>query len=734
VTILRVALDGPLDGLFDYLPPEPLPALELQPGLRLLVPFGRGRRLGILVRLTAESDQPPERLRRVERVLDGHPLLTPRDLDFLHWASAYYQHPLGEVIFSALPARLREPEALLETDLPGVRLSLAGRALAPEELSRAPRQRELLELLRAAPEGLALCQLRERLGESAAALRGLRAKALIEDCRVASDETLAPAGPAAEGPALNPEQAAAVAAVLESRASFRAFLLDGVTGSGKTEVYIRLIAEMLAAGRQTLLLVPEIGLTPQLRERLRARLPGVQVVLHSALNASERERGWRGAASGEAGVVLGTRSAVFTPLPRLGLILVDEEHDASLKQQEGFRYSARDLAVRRAQLAGCPVVLGSATPALETLHNARLGRYAWLHLPQRAGGASAPSIRLLDIRAQPLRAGLSPVLREAMREQLAAGNQVLLFLNRRGYAPLFTCHACGWVGSCPHCDRRLTLHLGERRLWCHHCGWSARLPERCPGCGSEELRMVGRGTERLEEELGALFPDVAVARIDRDSTRRKGELARLLDGVRRGETGILLGTQMLAKGHDFPGVTLVGVLDLDQMLYASDFRAPERAAQLMVQVAGRAGRAERPGRVVLQTRHPEHPLLQSLLAHGYAGFAEAALAEREAAALPPFSYLALARAEAPEAETAMAFLRAAREQAEALGEPRLAVFGPVPAPLERRAGRHRAQLLLQCADRLLMQRLLARWRVALVSLKGGRGLRWSLDVDPQDML
>jgi primosomal protein N' (replication factor Y) len=548
-------------------------------------------------------------------------------------------------------------------------------------------------------------------------------------------------GPGPAAPELNAEQARAVAAVTAALGGFVPFVLDGVTGSGKTEVYIRLIAEVLAAGRQALVLVPEIGLTPQLREQLERRLPGPQAVLHSALAEGERERAWQSAADGRALLVLGTRSACLVPLPRLGLIVVDEEHDASLKQQEGFRYSARDLAVRRAQQAGCPVVLGSATPSLETLHNARAGRYHRLELRHRAGGARAPAVALLDIRGQPLHAGLSRLLRAQVEAETAAGNQVLLFLNRRGFAPVLTCHDCGWVGECRHCDARLTYHLRLRRLWCHHCGWYLAAPAVCPACRGTDLRGLGLGTERLEEELRATFPDLSLARIDRDSTRRKGELDRLLAAGRRGETQVLLGTQMLAKGHDFPGVTLVGILDLDQSLYAADFRAPERTAQLIVQVAGRAGRAERPGRVLIQTRHPTHPLLRSLIDGGYAGFAELALAERASAQLPPFAHLALLRADAPAPEVPLEFLRQARAlalaqlaEAGAGGQGAgVSVSSPVPAPMERRAGRYRAQLLVEAPLRGALQRFLGPWVAALWSLGRPRGLRWSVDVDPLDM-
>jgi len=748
--ILRVAVAAPVATLFDYLPPAgpsgaegPGPAsagpsdlglgVAPRPGMRVLVPFGRGRRLGMIVALTDSTDQEACRLKPVHALLDEAPLLGPADLAFVLWAGAYYREPLGEALFTALPARLRRPAPPLADGAPGWRLTAAGRA-ASADLARAPKQAAVVRQLLAREGGLATAELARQSGRCGTALRALAARGFVEPCRIPPPTDAGESAPAAPAPLLNPHQERAVAAVREAFGGFRAFLLDGVTGSGKTEVYIRLPESLLAEGFQALVLVPEIGLTPQMERRFAERLPVARVALHSSLGAAERERAWRRAASGEAALVLGTRSAIFVPLPRLALILVDEEHDLSFKQQDGFRYSARDLAVRRAQQTGCPVVLGSATPSLETLHNAATGRYTRLLLPERAGGAATPEFLALDIRAQPMRAGLSPVLVRLVGEQLAAGNQVLLYLNRRGFAPVLTCHRCGWVGACPRCDARLTLHLAIARLWCHHCGLVRPLPRICPACQGSDLVPLGRGTERLESELEALFPDTPLARIDSDSTRRKGELERLLGAARRGEIPLLLGTQMLAKGHHFPAVTLVGILDLDQGLYGADFRAPERMAQTIVQVAGRAGRAERPGRVVLQTRHPDHPLLLRLKRDGYAAFAAAALEERRQAALPPFSHQALVRAEAPEAEAAAEFLRRAAGCASAIAEAGVLLLGPVPAPMEKRGGLYRAHLLLQSETRPWLQAFLSAWLPQVRALRHGRRLRWSLDVDPQELL
>lgn len=735
--ILRVAVAAPLPDLFDYLAPDHGPDCAI--GQRVLVPFGRGRRVGLIIARPSHSAVASDKLKQIERVLDDAPLLSAGDLSLIQWAARYYHHPPGEALFAALPARLRRIESPHPRGQRGWRAPTDARTEPGNGLAlvaRAPRQQAVLAVVRAHPAGISDAQLRDELGDCNAALRALLSKGLIERCRCAHQPAPNPAAAdlaAVDAPVLNDEQRHAVAAI-ESATGFACFLLDGVTGSGKTEVYIRLILDALSRGRQVLVLVPEIGLTPQLAQRFARRIPAQRAVLHSALSPGEREEAWRRAASGHARLVLGTRSAVFTPLPELGLVIVDEEHDVSFKQQDGFRYSARDLAVRRAQVSDCPVLLGSATPSLETLNNAKADRYRHLHLRQRAGGARPPRFLVADVRAQPLVTGISHALLTRMGEVIESGNQVLLFLNRRGFAPVLTCHDCGWISVCRHCDARLTLHRGRGQLVCHHCGDQRALPAHCPYCESPDLRPLGQGTERVEDSLRERFPGIPLARIDRDSTRGKGELERALAEAQAGAYPILLGTQMLAKGHHLPGVTLVGILDIDHGLYGSDFRASERMAQLLIQVAGRAGRADKPGTVLVQTRHPHHPLLQRLLRQGYGAFAADALAERANAALPPFSFQAMVRADSREERLAFDFLRSAREHCIALAPDPVEVWGPAPASMERRAGRFRAQLLLQSPQRAPLHALLGRLLPQLRARSSSRRVRWSVDVDPQEAL
>jgi primosomal protein N' (replication factor Y) len=727
-TVLEVAVPAPVMGVFDYLPPR-AGALPPAPGVRVRVPFGRGTRVGLVVAIKEGSELPRDRLRPATAVLDATPLL-PADVQrLLAWAAAYYQHPAGEVAAAALPKALRDG-----ADLAGGELAYAltgeGRAADEALWRRAPAQRRVVDLLRAAAGPVTADQL-ATLGEDwRRALAALARRGFVAGSRLAPALPVVPAVTDTP-PALTPDQARAVEAV-NSAAGFRCFLLDGVTGSGKTEVYLRCIRERLDRGQQSLVLVPEIGLTPQLLDRFRRRLPVPMAVLHSGLAEGERLRAWTAARDGTARVVIGTRSAVFTPLLAPGLVVVDEEHDGSYKQQDGFRYSARDLAVWRARALGVPLVLGSATPSLESVENARSGRYERLSLPARAGTAGQPAVHLIDVRTHPTRDGLSQPLIAAIRRHLDADGQALIFLNRRGYAPTLVCTGCGSVVGCERCDARMVLHQQRGRVTCHHCGSDRPAPVTCAACQGE-LRAVGQGTERLEQALAREFPDHPLERIDRDTTRRRGEIERRLGRVRSGEARLLLGTQMLTKGHDFPGVTLVGIVDADQGLFGTDFRSAERLAQTIVQVAGRAGRADRPGEVWLQTLFPDHPLLRVLLTEGYGAFARLALTERRQAGWPPWSALALVRAEAAERAPVFAFLEAVAAGARAGAPSGLEVLGPAAAPMERRAGRYRGQLLLKAAARQDLQRYLPAFRAGIAALPGQRRVRWSLDVDPAEL-
>lgn len=664
--VLRVALEVPVAKLFDYLIDAATPAA---PGDRVVVPFGAGARVGVVMALGEGSTVASTRLKPVTRVLDDAPRLSADWLEQMRFLSSYYQRPLGETVTGALPPRLRSLKPL-------------------------PKKRKSAETTdRDAPRY-------------------------------------------APGPVPNAAQAQAIGRIGAALGGFRTFLLHGITGSGKTEVYLRLIAEVIARGQQALALVPEIGLTPQLETRFRQAFPGARIaVLHSALEDTPRTHAWLDAARGDAQIVLGTRLAVLTPLPRLGLVVVDEEHDPSFKQQEGLRYSGRDAAILRGKLAGCPVVLGTATPSLETWHNCRAGRYELLALAERAvPGATLPAVRTVDLRTESADHGLAKTVIEAVRARLERGEQSLVFINRRGYAPVLACEACGWAAGCTRCSARLVLHkAAERsrepfgRLRCHHCGLQEAIPRACPTCGNVDLRPLGRGTQRIEETLTALFPEARVLRIDRDSSRRRGELARTLEGIGRGEGDILVGTQLLAKGHDFPNLTLVCVLNADSALLSTDYRSAERLFATLAQVGGRCGRREQPGEVLVQTRYPGHPMFQALIRHDYAGFAEAQLAERESAGFPPFVHEAALRAEATKLAASMAFLNAA---AHLVTVPEgVQVYDPVAHVITRRAGYERAQLVVQSRSRPALQAFLADWSAALPAA-APRGVRWHLDVDP----
>jgi primosomal protein N' (replication factor Y) (superfamily II helicase) len=735
--LVRVAVPVPLADAFDYLAPEPLPPV----GSRVRVPFGRRERIGIVLEHPATSSLAPAKLKPIREVLDDVPTVGAELLQTLRWAADYYHYPIGEVLSHALPSLLRDGRALEDAPEPVWHLTDKGRVQSLEEVGRrAKQQARVLAALRERDAGEA--QLRAA-DISTDTLERLADKGWIEPGEPAAPAPVANVSSAvvtqssgATWPELTADQRGVLAAIAAERASgFHAYLLLGVTGSGKTEVYMRLIANELAASRQTLLLVPEIGLTPQLVARLRERFGADLALLHSALTERERFEAWRRAYRREARVVVGTRSAVFAPLPAAGLVIVDEEHDSSYKQQTGFRYSARDLAVVRARRLEVPVVLASATPSLESIHNADQGRYRKLEMPRRIGSAGTPRLRIVDLKRHASRQALSTPLVSAIGEHLAAGNQVLLFLNRRGFAPALFCPGCKDAVQCARCDARLTVHAKAGELRCHHCGAQHRLDWVCPTCGTERIA-VGAGTQRVDEELGALFPKARVARLDRDVTSRKGALAAVLGDVASGNTEILIGTQMLTKGHDFPRVTLVGVLNADQGLFGTDPRSHERLAQTILQVAGRAGRAERPGEVVIQTHYPEHPLLSCLLAQDYAAFAALALVERRDSLWPPFSHLAAWRAEAAQREPAFALLNrvrsiATRLQAKVAAD--VAVLGPAPQPMERKDGRYRAQLLFQSVQRAPLHELLRQTLPELRASAEARKARWSLDVDPLEL-
>lgn len=717
--ICQVALPVPRGETYDY-----QCTLPVSVGARVRVPFGPRRLVGIVMALSDTSNVPQKSLKSVLEVLDAEPLLGPAELDLIRFAARYYQAPLGQSVATALPKLLRTGKAASPIHTTRWQLTAQGRSCDPQSLSRAPRQAAALAALLGADSALPAAQIGHD-GTPATVLKSLADKGLIEPIKqldlVSSSVT---------APELTQAQATAVEGVRANN-GFQCHLLDGVTGSGKTEVYLALAREQAQLGRQSLILVPEIGLTPQMVERVRQHTGARTVALHSGLADGERHNAWLAARSGQADIVLGTRSAVFVPLARPGLIVVDEEHDGSYKQQDGIRYHARDLAVRRAQKYAIPVVLGSATPSLESHFNALSGRYNHLTLNSRFGQAKTPRMQVVDLRGQRCPDGLSNALIAQVGQHLKAGQQVLLFINRRGFSPIMLCHDCGWTALCERCDARLISHQRSRSLRCHHCGHQRPVPSACPDCGSDELHQLGQGTERIDARAAQLWPEVERIRLDRDQVSRRGELERALERIRSGQAQLIIGTQMLAKGHDFPKLSLVGIIDADQGLYGQDFRATEQLAQQVTQVAGRAGRRDVPGEVILQTHNPEHPLL-GLLAQGrYPAIAESLLGEREQLAWPPYARLALVRAEASTAAIAMQVLEDIAEPL--FGHAEVDVLGPVPAPMERRGGRYRCQLLLRSHTRSVLQAQLAHIRHQLETRPAARQLRWSIDVDPQNL-
>ncbi|HKQ23525.1 MAG TPA: primosomal protein N' [Burkholderiales bacterium] len=724
MTIARVALDVPLKSLFDYRTGDVAPL----PGQLVVVPFGRRRDVGVVVELAERSDISDSRLRRIEHSLPLAPL--PQELLALtRFCSDYYHYPLGRVLLSVLPSVIRRANYIGPTRQWEYVLTRRGRELHPDSFRPAALVKRRL---------LAALSTSAALGHAQARSLSARAPALLQQWMEAGWVEKRPASVPAttgslseQGPELTHEQREAVDRVSATFGTFSPWLMHGVTGSGKTEVYFRLIEIAIARGSQSLLMVPEINLTPQLEARFIRRFPGVSLVsLHSGLSEGERCERWLAALTGDAQVVLGTRLSVFTPLPRLGLVIVDEEHDVSFKQHEGLRYSARDLAVFRARQRRVPIVLGSATPALESYLNARNGRFGSLHLSTRPA-ASPPQIRLIETRAAHQTHGMSDPLLQAIRERLVRGEQSLVFLNRRGFAPAMLCGACGWTAQCSRCAARLVWHLRGARLRCHYCGHEEPLPPACPDCGNLDLKGLGQGTQRLEQALAGIFPDARILRIDRDSTRHKRSWEVMRDDIQEGRVNILVGTQMLAKGHDFPKLTLVAVVNPDSALFSADFRAAEKLLQQLIQVTGRAGRADLPGEALVQTQFPAHPLYQALVRQDYRAFAEELLAERKRSGFPPFVYQALLRAEALREGAVTDFLAQAVRSASG-HDKAVTLYDPVPAAIPRVAGHHRAHLLVQSPARGALQRFLANWVPALSQKKAGR-VRWSIDIDPLEL-
>jgi primosomal protein N' (replication factor Y) len=728
--IARVALPVPLNKQFDYkVPAFGTPAV----GGRVSVPFGRQTLVGIVTALHHQAEVPEEQLKSVYAVLDEKPLWPESLYRLLLWCSQYYHYPLGETFSNALPLPLRKGKAAAFATQREWSVTEAGRERLMQKFGRAVQQEKVLRLL---VSGNLTHQMLLAEDVSPQVLHTLQNKGWIDATEKHSSKSPWPDVIENDDrkPQLNAEQSVAIATV-NSRRGFSCYLLEGVTGSGKTEVYLNLISPALKQGKQALVLVPEIGLTPQSIQRFRSRFNVPVEVMHSGLNDTERFNAWLAARDGHAGIVIGTRSALFTPFANLGVIIVDEEHDGSYKQQDSLRYHARNVAVMRASLEQIPVILGSATPSLESLHNALSGKYHHLRLTQRAGAAVPARNRVLDIKGLHLEGGISAPLIAEMRNHLQVGNQVLLFLNRRGYAPVLMCHECGWIADCQRCDAYYTYHQQTRELRCHHCGSQRPVVQQCQNCGSTQMVTVGVGTEQLEQQLNQLFPEFKTIRIDRDSTRKKGALDSALAAIHSREYQILIGTQMLAKGHHFPHVTLVGLLDVDSALYSNDFRASERLAQLFTQVAGRAGRASKPGEVILQTHHPEHNLLRVLLERDYHHFALTALQERQMSWLPPYTHLTLFRAESNHIDQVETFLCQVRQTLEVHPgfNEGCAILGPTPAPMLKRAGRYRWLLLLQADLRSTMQTLLTSARPAIQLLPLANKVRWSMDIEPYDL-
>ena len=726
---VRVAVPVHLYDCFDYsLSAELYQRAEI--GTRVAVSFGRQNLVGVIMeKLPPDAPLNPDiKLKAITELLDDRAILNTRSLNLLTWAAQYYQFPIGEVVHSAIPTLLRQGKPynllartwkLLDTE-------------AEAKLKRSERQQEAYKILKLHPAGTSENVL-NLAGVETATLKALEKKNICICELEAQDFSPMPIQMAQMPLTANPEQKHAIECILKARQKYQAFLLDGLTGSGKTEVYLQVMQEVLKQGKQVLVLVPEIGLTPQTISRFQSRFHCNIALLHSGLNDSKRLQAWQAAETGKASIILGTRSAIFSPLPNLCLIVLDEEHDLSFKQQEGFRYHARDVALYRGYLEQCPVVLGSATPSIESYALVQHKKMQCLELNQRAGSALMPKIHILDLKIAKKQHGISQTLLDEMKKRLDKNEQVLVFLNRRGYAPVLICESCAWQAKCPHCDANFTVHRTPyQHLHCHHCGTIHRMPEHCPQCAHTELKPLGLGTAKVEEHLNELFPDYEVIRVDRDSTSRVGSWQKIYDKIQQSKASILLGTQMLAKGHHFPYVTLVAILDIDSGLLSVDFRATERTAQLVVQVAGRAGRGERKGDVYLQTLRPDHPLLNTLVKEDYRQFAKQTLQERQTALMPPFRYAALIRCESKNQELNKEFLQHHAALLRQSAELNVDIWGPIPAPMERKAGRYQSHMVLLSADRARLHFYIRNWWQNMLHQKPS-SMKLTLDIDPQEL-
>ncbi|MDP1766646.1 MAG: primosomal protein N' [Methylotenera sp.] len=725
--ILKIALDVPLDRLFDYLSGGQIVKI----GQRVLVPFGRRSQIGIVMDMADASDFPIEKLKSITQVFTDELPVDAETLNLVKFSANYYQYPFGQALLAALPARLRQIAPAVSRKQYAYQLTDFGQTQTVEQI---PKRQLVMRRVFAALQAEGLLTEVDLNAISSSARKSV--KQLVSDGWALSKPVQASIKlsemPAPIMPALNEEQTLAVKQIVEGSQGYNAWLLHGITGSGKTEVYIRLMQHVLEnKDAQVLVLVPEINLTPQLEARFRSRLSNYPLVsLHSNLSESERLHNWLLAQSGAAKIVIGTRLSIFTPLPNLKLIIIDEEHDSSYKQQDSMRYHARDVALVRAKRLNIPVVLGSATPALESWHNVMAKKYRLLSLNQRAvTAAQLPNIECIDTTKVNLQHGLTPQLIVALRLRLERKEQSLLFINRRGYSPVLLCSACHWIAPCMRCSSRLVVHLGQRKLRCHHCGHEQKIPSQCPSCGNADLHPTGHGTQRLEQTLAQLLPNARIARVDRDSTSRKDALVEILDKVHNQEIDILVGTQMLAKGHDFPNLTLVGVIDTDSALHSPDFRASERLFAQLMQVAGRAGRADKAGQVIIQTQFPEHSLFNALRSQDYVSYANAMLQEREQVQFPPHVFMALLRAEANEYQLVQQFLNHAFTLARELTD-NVTVYDPIRPQMERLKGMERGHVLMQSTSRQALQSVLKNLVGQLRGQSIAAKVRWAVDVDP----